>query len=371
MQKIVIISSFSERTPATFLKEAYVQLGHKVISIGSGPAKYVDIQRSGGFSLKPILKTLGIDPDLCIFVEGGEMDVFPVDISELPGVKVWWGIDTPYAPGKHRNINRLFDIAFLAQMNYVEQFIKEGQINVRWLPLAFPDYAHLSQSTERSIDIAYVGTLDRRSYSNRARLLDLVRDSVANTVVETQTPDEMLKTYSKAKLVFNFSLADDLNMRYFEAIGCGAILVTNRIANPGVEQIFKLNKNIFFYETDQELIATIESLLDNPSFISKQARLNSQLVAEKHLYTHRADEILEIASAKVTKAVVQTSNYLPAIIDMNFFSMSLMLFRKSLYESRRGSFSRIQFFFLNPLLLLSISVAKSLEVLRRNFHGKR
>ncbi len=43
----------------------------------------------------------------------------------------------------------------------------------------------------------------------------------------------MAQTYSAARLAFNRSIKNDVNMRVFEAVACGSLLVTNDLAANG------------------------------------------------------------------------------------------------------------------------------------------
>ena len=56
------------------------------------------------------------------------------------------------------------------------------------------------------------------------------------------TPAEMFSIYQNSKIVFNYSFKNDVNMRIFEALGSGALLMTNRIVNNGIEDILNPGK---------------------------------------------------------------------------------------------------------------------------------
>ena len=45
--------------------------------------------------------------------------------------------------------------------------------------------------------------------------------------------DEMARAYSAARLAFNRSVKNDVNMRVFEAVACGSLLLTNDLADNG------------------------------------------------------------------------------------------------------------------------------------------
>jgi hypothetical protein len=54
------------------------------------------------------------------------------------------------------------------------------------------------------------------------------------------SPIDMGSIYGKSKIVFNASIREDLNMRFFEALASGALLVTDRIPE-AVGDLFEEN----------------------------------------------------------------------------------------------------------------------------------
>src|SRR5207302_1696841 len=74
--------------------------------------------------------------------------------------------------------------------------------------------------------------------------------------------EEIPEIYSRAKIVINLPLADDLNFRVFEALSCGALLLTRRIAN-GQELLFKEDVHYVAFGDEAELFAKVEYYLSH------------------------------------------------------------------------------------------------------------
>ena len=68
----------------------------------------------------------------------------------------------------------------------------------------------------------------------------------------------MAKIYSQAKIIFNKSIRKDLNMRVFEAMSCGSMLVTDRLKpEAGLEELFKDKKHFVLYDNESDLVEKI------------------------------------------------------------------------------------------------------------------
>jgi hypothetical protein len=102
----------------------------------------------------------------------------------------------------------------------------------------------------------------------------------------------MGKIYASAKLVFNRSVNNDVNMRFFEAAGAGAVLVTNPIIDNGIEAIFDESRHYVFYRDEDSLLSVVRDLLADPAKCAAMGIAARQRVLEKHTYTHRASALV-------------------------------------------------------------------------------
>ena len=51
--------------------------------------------------------------------------------------------------------------------------------------------------------------------------------------------DDMARTYSAARIAFNRSIRNDVNMRVFEAVACGSMPMTNDLSDNGLDALFR------------------------------------------------------------------------------------------------------------------------------------
>ena len=146
--------------------------------------------------------------------------------------------------------------------SYVERLRADGLHQVYWLPLGFAPELLPSPMPERTIDIAYVGSDRVAANPVRHALLGALRREFSSTRFGTAAPKEMGRIYASARLVFNKSVNNDVNMRFFEAAGAGAVLVTDPIVNNGLEELFEEGVHYLSYRDEASLIRAVRSLLE-------------------------------------------------------------------------------------------------------------
>src|SRR5437667_99589 len=69
--------------------------------------------------------------------------------------------------------------------------------------------------------------------------------------------EEMARIYSASRVVFNRSIKNDVNMRVFEAVACGSLLVTNDLADHGQAELFGDGVHLVTYREPGEMVETV------------------------------------------------------------------------------------------------------------------
>lgn len=103
---------------------------------------------------------------------------------------------------------------------------------------------------------------------------------------------DMARTYSQSKIVFNKSLKGDLNMRVFEALSCGRLLLTDRINN-GLEELFTDKEHLVIYNDYEDLRNKARDYLTHPDESEAIAHKGQEEIWKKHTYLHRARYLVE------------------------------------------------------------------------------
>ena len=236
--------------------------------------------------------------DLFVFMDDGLIDSIPGHLQP----SVWWAIDTHLEYRRALKVAREADWTFAAQKRGVERLEADGVDNAAWLPLACDPDIHGRQQTETPFDIAFVGHVFP---GERQRLLDEIARRYPNSYVGQCYLEEMANVYSSAKIVFNRSLKDDVNMRVFEGLCSGSLLVTNALPpDTGQEELFERGRHLATYDDEEELWHTLEFYLSNDDERQRIAQAGCEEVLRKHTYRHRMEAIL----SRVLSAGIKTAS---------------------------------------------------------------
>ncbi len=168
---------------------------------------------------------------------------------------------------------------------------------VRWLPAACDPAAApvpvFVPYQQRRWDIAFVGTTGK--YTLRKVVLELIKSGYPNAFVGTAHHSELPAIYSQARIVVNYAINNDINMRIFEAMAAGALVLNNRITDNGFEDIFAPGTDCVVFDdpTTGELKRLIDHYLARHDEGERIARSGFALAA-RHTYKERLAEILRV-----------------------------------------------------------------------------
>lgn len=188
---------------------------------------------------------------------------------------------------------RYFDHVFVAQPDYLHHFEQLPHGSAHWLPLACDRDVHYLAGQERVHDVCFVGKLGYPNTERRATLEHVLTRFKANDYGRYYTPREMGKVYSRSKIVFNKSINGDLNMRFFEGLAAGALLVTDRIAN-GLDRLGQDGMHFVTYTSAEDAVDKIRYYLSHDAEREAIAAEGQRHVFAHHTYGHRLATILDV-----------------------------------------------------------------------------
>jgi glycosyltransferase involved in cell wall biosynthesis len=230
----------------------------------------------------------GWKPDLFLWVESGvgfEIE----DLEELECLTACYLIDTHIENPNDRRIEqhlelaKRFDIVFLAQRAYIPRFLDAG-MNAHWLPLGCDPEVHADRCLPRTYPAGFVGSLtDKR----RKNLLDRLSANIP-VHIERCFLEDMARVFSQSKIVFNNAINNDLNMRVFEAMASGALLLTDPASGSGLEDFFKDGEHCAIYRKDEEIGTVAQRWLADEDGRTRVAKRGQEEVLAHHTYEHRA-----------------------------------------------------------------------------------
>ena len=245
-------------------------------------------------------------------------DSFDYPFPETLRPFAFWAIDTHLNFSRSLKKARNCDYVFAAQKDGADRLRREGVSTATWLPLACDPEIHRRHDVAKRYDVGFVGNIFP---GPREDLLRHIRRHFPNTFIGRTLFEEMSKIYSESRIVFNRSIQNDVNMRVFEALASGSLLVTNALDNDGLAELFQDGVHLATYANHEELIDKIEFYLRNDQARRRVESTGWQAVREGHTYRHRLESMLRTISE--AKTVVRVTGVAPqASKDRHYFEFS-------------------------------------------------
>lgn len=275
----------------------YIHIGTPRLSFAYGkfsfttPYVYIPFKKRT-ISILSVLKKFKRRPNLIIEIDGaGYHHLEGYKDIDIP--KVFWAIDSHISSKLkfQKRIAQDFDYIFVAQKDYIPLF-KKITDNVYWLPLAADPEIHKKCDLSKIFDIGFVGQKNPKLHKDRGKILNKLSKKYNLLAVEGVWGENMSKIYSISKIGFNKSLSGDLNMRVFEVMSSGTMLLTDKIGN-GISDLFRNGEHLIMYNTENELNELIQYYLGNEDEREKIAKEGQKEVHKKHTYDKRIQYMLK------------------------------------------------------------------------------
>ena len=228
--------------------------------------------------------------DLYVNIDDGLRYVLPAHLRPA----VWWAIDTHLDGNWSVQKAATFDGVFTAQRAGVELMRSAGIRNVHWLPLACDPEFHQRYDVSKRFDVCFVGNL---MPGPRVELIQRLQAKFSSMYVGRDYFHAMAQRYSESRVVFNRSVGPDINMRVFETLACGSLLVTNDLSSDGLNEFFQDGVHLATYRDAEELLERVAFYLEHETQRECIAATGRSEVLAKHTYEHRMRHLLEITSA--------------------------------------------------------------------------
>ena len=281
----------------TYFVDEFKKKGHNVLSIG--PLKECDLKVDTLLSPKKLidfLKIKNFKPDIVIWNDICRLPSV-LGFEMLPCITIGYSIDQ-YCNPWHIPFFSIFDCVFIAQKDYINLFKKqERPQKIDWLPLFFNPKFAFKEDKERDILVSFVGTIEGSINKERANFLKNFSKYIPIVIKQ----GNYQPVYSRSKIVLNQSAAGELNFRIFEAMACGATLLTENVNN-GLSELFEINEEILVYKRGDFLDAVkIANKWLNSDKLDSIADAGYKKVVKYHSAERRVERILK----KAEKALMQ------------------------------------------------------------------
>lgn len=228
---------------------------------------------------------------------GGLLPYAPIDCAKP---NAYWASDTHLGFDYRLSMARKFDHVFCAQKKAVGEFRERGIQNPIWLPHAVEPLAYPRKTfAAKKYDIAFVGHINSQ---NRVEALDRLFKEVPNFFYGQRLFNDAADIFAQSKIVFNISMLDDLNMRTFEGMATGSMMLTNRV--PSIEDLFVDGKHLVLYDDFDDMVEKARYYLAHDDEREAIAEAGYQEVIANHTIQNRVDKILEVALPEFKKEAV-------------------------------------------------------------------
>lgn len=267
----------------------------QVLRVGPGPGNdiIVDPDRD---NLRDVLWQADFRPDIVLQVDSIDQRVFFNGLDQIDAPRAFYAIDSPINEFWQMSWAHHFDFVWVDQKSTWDRMVKAGITWSEWLPLAADDsiYHPPVDETQRDLDIVFVGTVDSERRPKRSAILYRLKQ-VANLTVfdgngnRSVPVNEVADLYRRAKIVLNELLFDGVNLRTFEAMACGAVVLTEEGRGEqdlfdGLDVIRTFNKGT--------LESVVTRLLAEPEELDRLSRSGAEVIRDSHLISLRARHVL-------------------------------------------------------------------------------
>jgi len=259
--------------------------------------------------------------DLYLYIDDGRDDL---EGWECPHPCAFYAIDTHLGYDFRLRKAKEFDYVFTAQRGGAEKMREDGIDNATWLPLAcspqpqhnlaemlvHPEIEKLGgkEGLDKRYDFAFVGYMQdppkEPGYHNRTDYLDTLFTAFPNSWLSFNVFfEDMAVRFIRARLGFNISVRNDLNMRFFEVLSTGTCLLTNTDVE-GIEELgFEEGIDFIGYDGEEDMIERAKWGLENPMEREAIAQRGHEKVRAHHTYSHRMTKLFETCGFDWQKAV--------------------------------------------------------------------
>lgn len=225
--------------------------------------------------------------DMFLYVE--PLGIVPRGLESAPIPTACVLSDTHRNPRARRIVASLFDHVVVYHRNHLSAYRGRAPGTAHWIPYACDTEVVRDLHLPRDVDVAFVGRLYTRE---RRRIMRALAGRYTVTEPRPYRQDEIPETYSRAKIVIDLPPGDYIAFRVFEAMSCGALLLTRRMPS-GIEELFREGEHYEAFATERELLEKIDQYLRDDERRRDIAARGHAAVLQHHTLARRLTQTLD------------------------------------------------------------------------------
>lgn len=232
----------------------------------------------GDYDMAAVLARLPADqqPDAVVSLVDASWRSMPRNLKALRCPKILLVADTHHLNRpiagmiRYAQSERYDRIVLLYDRHHAEFFQAAGLRQLFWFPgLTFPHsdamVAAARLNSPRHTEIAFVGQTGI-CHPRRTQMLTHLLAHQQPLAQRGGTQRESLSLYGRSLIGFNASLNGDLNLRVFEVLAGGALLLTDELGQgSGLGDLWQNGRELVTYATPDEMIERAKHALANPA----------------------------------------------------------------------------------------------------------
>jgi len=226
--------------------------------------------------------------DAILLLENYEEGGWIPDISKQKALKLFWSIDSHCALNAHLSLcKRLkINVVLNSTSSYVSHFKAWGR-KCFWFPNACPADIVYPLAIPKTHDVGFCG-----NYCNRKEDIDFLSERHHLKTDIFVLGNDMVRAINSYKIHWNKNIANDINFRTFETLGCKTFLVTNETDRLG--DLFDIGKHLVVYNGMKDCSEKINYYLTHETEREQIAEAGYRHTSSNHTYDIRTGQLLEI-----------------------------------------------------------------------------
>ncbi|MFN8388685.1 MAG: glycosyltransferase [Bdellovibrionota bacterium] len=270
----------------SWLAPELAALGHRVVTVGRN-TPHLDFNfQDAEVAAADIIRHLpdGFSPDRIVYHDDSGTP-WVVDLESLDIPKIFYSIDTHHHHQWHVLYAAIFERVLVAQSSYLSAFGNNSGA-VFWFPPWAP--ITLEPAPRKTIEVCFRGTFDQALNPHRIEFFDKLSALIPGDF----GPGDYTKAYPHARIVINQAVKNDLNFRVFEAMMCGALLITPA-DTVGLTDLFTPDEDLVLYQSGspEDAAKQICRFLDDPKECERVAESGRKKILTHHTKEIRALEL--------------------------------------------------------------------------------
>lgn len=275
----------------------------------------------------------GFVPDVVVYADTSLSPPL-VGLENWPSLNVFYCIDS-HLHSWYRFYAQGFDLACVSLKDHMWRYeARLTKDELLWMPPA-PQEAHQpSWDTEKEWDLLFAGNVSQATSPKRYEFLRELGERVPGLEIRKGAFQGL---FPRTRLSLNIAEKGDLNFRVFEALACGACLITPMVKH-GFLDLFEDGRHLFVYDPrDMDgLVQLVEGLLANPKRVERVARCGNALVEENHRFINRAGALRDFIETRPVAEIIAKRLSMAETIREHFLKETLLHFADQYKELDLG-----------------------------------